>query len=225
MSTIIEFTQKEKQHLINQWTQGSFVGDGYESTCYQINGYVYKVLNNNSNTHYDESIDIDEMNTPSFLFPEEIYTSNNEVFAYKTRYIQNEMYKKRIYAGIFPDFNKIRAAIPAFVKDIFILSKNNIKTTDISWNNLLFDGVNIYAIDTLHYEKEENLSQTDIYKWNISHLQMAMIEFTKVCEDTYRKRKISLSNETRSILLGLPYYIGEVSKQIAKENYEEIVQK
>lgn len=215
MSVIIDFNKQEKQLLIKNWKKAKKIGDGNESICYQIDDYVYKVLNNHFYTTYDEDgIYNEEIDLKSFLFPEEIYVSNNKIFATKTKFIQNEIDKKKIYVGILPDIDKIKDALPAFIKDFYLLSKNNILAIDVAWRNLIFDGESLYAIDTLHYTRNEKHYKIDAYKWNIGYLQKAMLEFTVVYEEVCKKKNIPLSEEKLNTLHELPYYIKRVAKEV-----------
>ena len=219
MSLILEFSKKEKQRLIKRWTQAKIVGDGAESICYQIDDYVYKVLNNHFNTSYDENnLYNDEIDLKSFLFPEEIYVSNNKVFASKTKYIQNEISERKIFAGILPDIDKIKLSLIPFIKDIYTLSKKNILAIDLAWRNLIFDGKNLYAIDTMHYVRNEEHYQIDAYKWNISQLEKAMFEFTITYEKVCKNKNIPLDDDELKSLREIPSYIKKIAKQVKKEN-------
>ena len=226
MSVIIEFSKNEKQQLIKKWTQAKIVGDGTESICYQIDDYVYKILYNHFNTTYDENnIYNEEIDLESFLFPEEIYISNNKIFATKTKYIENKFSEKKVYAGILPDINKIKDALPSFIKDINQLSKNNILIADMAWRNLIFDGESLYAIDTLHYARKKEHLQIDVHKWNIGQLRKAMLEFTTVYEKVCKQKNIPLSEDKLLLLHELPFYIKRIANQVKKENKEERIQK
>ena len=225
MSVIIEFNKQEKQHLIKRWSKAKIVGDGAESICYQIDDYVYKVLNNNFNTSYDEnSLYNDEIDLKSFLFPEEIYVSNNKIFASKTKYIPNEISERKIYAGILTNIVKIKNALIPFIKDIYKLSKNNILAIDMAWRNLIFDGESLYAIDTMHYVKNEEQYKIDAYKWNISYLEKAMFEFSTSYEKVCKTKNITLSEEELKSLREIPSYIKRISKQIKNENKDKKTQ-
>lgn len=223
MSIIIEFSKQEKQALIKTWNKAKRVGDGAEGICHQIDGYVYKVFNGDLDVYYNEDLYDEKLNLKSFLFPEEIYVSDNKVFASKTRYVEDKMSIKRVYAGILPDIDKIKNALPQLIKDIYVLSKNDILAIDIAWRNILFDGENLYAIDTMNYIRNEKRFKIDTYKWNISHLQMALIEFTSTYEKICQRKNIPLSKDKIKALHELPYYIKKVSKQV--ENEDKIVQK
>ena len=154
------------------------------------------------------------INEQGLVENEEIYVSNNKIFATKTKFIQNEIDKKNIYAGILPDIDKIKDALPAFIKDFYLLSKNNILAIDIAWRNLIFDGESLYAIDTLHYTRNEKHYKIDAYKWNIDYLQKAMLEFTDVYEEVCKKKNIPLSEEKLNTRHELPYYIKRVAKEV-----------
>lgn len=226
MSVIIEFNEQEKQQLIKNWKKAEKIGDGFEGICYQTDGNVYKIIRSRFRTPYDASkFYNNELDLKSFLFPEEIYVSDNMIFATKTKYVENEMHKKRILAGILPDINAIKGALPAFIEDFYTLSKNNVLAVDIAWENILFDGEKLYAIDTLHYTMNDEHFHVDAYKWNINFLEQAMFKFTLIYEEICKKRKISLSKDNLDTLHELPLYIKKVAEQVKNENEYENIQK
>lgn len=226
MSVIIEFNEQEKQQLIKNCKKAKNVGEGSESICYQIDDHVYKIIRSRFRTPYNANkFYNDELDLESFLFPEEIYVSNNMIFATKTKYVENEMYRKRIFAGILPDINKIKEALPSFIKDFYTLSRNNVLAVDISWENILFDGEKLYAIDTLHYTINDEHFQVDAYKWNINFLEQAMFKFTLDYEGVCKKKRIPLSEENLKTLHELPLYIKKVAEQVKNKNEYENIQK
>lgn len=224
MSVIIEFNPREKQILTESWTKARRIGDGTESVCHQIANYVYKVFNGKFNTTYDETL-FNNLNLISFLFPEEVYISDNKIFASKTRYIQNLIYEKRVYAGILPDIDKIKSALPQLIEDIYVLSQNNILAIDLAWRNLLFDGKNLYVIDTMNYTRNISHSPTDTYRWNIEHLVLAIFEFTTAYEEVCKKKNIPLSEVKRKTLYELPSYTKKVAEKIKNEYINKCAQK
>ncbi len=225
MSVIIEFNKQEKQLLIKRWKQARKIGDGAEGDCYQIDGYVYKVFNGELNIYYNKELYTNDLNLKSFLFPEEIYTSDNKIFASKTRYIQNLIRERRVYAGILPDINKIKKALPQLIEDIYVLSQHNILAIDIAWKNLLFDGKNLYVIDTMNYTRNEEHFNIDAYEWNIVHLQKAIFEFTNIYEEVCQKRNIPLSDDKIKTLHELVYYVKNLSEKVKNEQVDKIMKK
>ena len=176
-------------------------------------------------TYYDESIYTEISNLKSFLFPEEVYMHGDIVFASKTKYIKNEMSEKTISEGLLPNIDKIKKALVPFIRDVYILSKNNILAIDLKWRNILFDGKNFYAIDTLHYAKNEEYFQIDAYKLNFSYVKQNAISFIQEYKKSCIKHNIPLSNKQIKELDDLLPYIDEVTKQVQEEYKDKEVQK
>ena len=168
MSTIIEFNQKEKKQFIKSIEKSKYWLDvGCEGNCYLINKDVYKVYKNTCTPIICNTICKDDLDLKSILFPNEIYTCDQVVFAYKTdRYIQGN----NLLNIECPNLDSIKKALKPLIKDIYVLSKNHIFADDLSSPNLLFDGKRFYIIDTLRYEHHNELDVEQIYKENINLL-------------------------------------------------------
>ena len=164
MSVILNFNEKEKEEFKKHCKKHKRIDDGCgcEGECFLIGNDVYKLYNDDYKVN--NPICKDDLPLESFLFPTEIYTYNNKVFAYKTPYIQkNQLRLNSFSTGNTPDIKKIKNALSILIKDIYVLSQNNIEAIDFTYRNTIFDGERFYIIDTLDYEKvDENTYQNNI---------------------------------------------------------------
>ena len=108
----------------------------------------------------------DDLATKYVLLPTELFRDlSNNVFGYKTVYIKNNYFKNGICISdinldsIEPAFNNIKI-------ELYELAMQGIKAIDIQ-SNLMFDGENIYAIDTCSYERT---NKEEAIRYNIKHL-------------------------------------------------------
>jgi hypothetical protein len=184
MSVILNFTKEEANKLIKEWKKYKLIGEGAEGKCYLVNNEVYKIYDPvyELEKYTSNPICKDDLNLESFLFPEEIYTYGEEknVFAYKTTpYIEKNVLKISLFRKhIIPDINKIKKALEVLIKDIYILSRNNIAAIDFAKRNLLFDGEKFYVIDTLDYDVVDEYTYLD----NITILKNSINCFILDCE-------------------------------------------
>ncbi|MBR5370132.1 MAG: hypothetical protein IK137_02380 [Bacilli bacterium] len=183
MSVILNFTEEEAKKLKNNWGKNNLIGTGAEGECYLVKNDVYKIYDPvyelEKYTH--NPICKDDLKLESFLFPEEIYTygKENYVFAYKTTpYVEDVLKISLLRQHIIPDINKIKEALKILIKDIYILSRNNVVAIDFAKRNLLFDGEKFYAIDTLDYDIVDEYTYLD----NIDLLKKAINCFILDCK-------------------------------------------
>lgn len=170
MSVILDFSENEKNSFISKCIKYPIIGYDSEAKCYLINNYVYKIYNSYEEIHnMNNTICRDDLNLSSFIFPEEIYTCHNKIFAYKTRYIKQNTFTLDSLIDKSFDYEEYDIAIPLFINDLYILSRNNICTCGLGLNTL-FDGNRIYAIDTLSYK----LTDDNPLKKNIISLKSGL---------------------------------------------------
>lgn len=213
MSVILDFTESEMNQLKESWKQHKKIGSGNDGDCFLVGNEVYKILN----TEYkkDDNIFIckNDLELDSFLFPTEIYTCNDYIFAYKTPYIPiNQLKLKEIRSGNIPDINKFKKAIDSLMRDISVLSKNNIAAIDLSWRNALFDGERFQIIDTLDYE----IVEEDPYKDNIESLKDIITCFILDCELANQMYHISKEDLSLDECKKLIKYIDDTSSKEIK---------
>lgn len=229
MSVILDFNENEKQNLVKLCMHNKKIGMGAEASCYLLNGNVYKIYNQCSKNHnFNNMICEDDLELNSFLFPKEIYTCNNQIFAYTSKYIEkNYLDIDNLLEGNALDINKFKKALKTFIKDLYILSNNNIYAYELPLN-FLFDGKNIYGIDTLSYVKVDY----NPYSQNISLLKDGIIYIFELYEkalidsdaeefDYYDK----LTSKSSSISERLINYIDKISKETEKSYKDKEIQK
>ena len=226
MAIILDFNQKEKKKLLRDIERKGYLFDdsGTEGNCFLINNDVYKIFSNINNIN--NNICKDDLDLESFLFPNEIYTCNQIVFACKTdTYIkENKIHVKKIQNGEYPNLNNIKTALEQLIKDLYVLSRNHIFANDLAWCNILFDGEKFYAIDTLSYEHHNELDVNEIYEGNI-HLLIhecctpLINYYLSICSNN------EISEETKRNLDELIPYIKETAKRIQEECKDKEVQK
>lgn len=211
---IINFDSEQRKIIIKNWQHHQNVGKGTEADCYLDGNDVYKVYNDNKKDHCINNIICkDDLNLEHILFPNEIFKCDNEVFATKTKYIQKNYFdKENLYFGNTPDLDKLKDALEPFIKDVYELSKNNIYAKDLSLNTM-FDGENLYAIDTLSYEKVDY----NPYEKNIELVKGIIELYVELYEFFYEELN-KPNEEFKKECLNLLPYIDEISIKIVTED-------
>lgn len=220
MSLILHYSEDEKNILERNWKHNKEIGKGSEGTCYLVDNEIFKVYNEDYVNHnINNYICRDDLDLESFLFPIEIYTCNNKVFACKTKYINNNFFDKNtLYFGITTDLNKLKEALIPFIKDVYELSKNNIVAKDLPLNTM-FDGEKLYAIDTLSYKKVNY----DPYEENIN-LVKDIIELYIESYEFFYEELNGENKEFKDECRKLIPYIESTSERI-KEEYSTAIQR
>ena len=145
MSLIFDFNEEEKEIFKYNIQKQQSLRPGGEGICYVIGNNVYKIYK--EDRIIENPICKDDFDLESFLFPEEIYRCNNKIFSYKTHYIENNEFKIPSFRNWnIPNINNIKKALIPLIRDIYILSKNNIEAIDLTWRNTLFDGEKLYIM-------------------------------------------------------------------------------
>lgn len=235
MSVIIDFNEEEKNRLLKCIKKEKYLlkyGQGGEGSCYLIKGNVYKAFHcgwcSTNNT-----ICKDDLNLESFLFPNEIYTYDQGVFACKTdTYISdNQINTHNLDNGKFPNIDNIRKALVPLIEDIYTLSKNHIRVVDLAWRNLLFDGGKFYVIDTLNYIEENEKDENEIFEANIKDLKDNCIyPFIEAYSGRYRHystidKQYTDYEKIRKKLFKLIPYFDKIVKQVQEKHKDKEVQK
>jgi len=162
MSKIINFDSKEEFSLYRMSKATKEIGAGSEGVCYLgKDNVVYKDLTDNDfliEKAVNEIITSDDINLKSFNFPDVLFACDGKLIGYTDKYIKNNLFKIELlfrYGIEHIDFDKLIDAYYVMRNDAAILADKNIKIYDLSYN-IMFDGFNLYAIDTAHYEKVEH---------------------------------------------------------------------
>lgn len=150
------------------------IGDGSEGVCYtsKVDDEVYKIFRDLDTIEVNKILTTDTIingislgSIDSFVFPNEIYTFNNKVIGYRTKKVVNgeQFNPNNIEEKI------LKIAVSKFKNDLILISKFRIRTIDMG-ANLLFDGKNIFAIDTFNYE----ISNTNTEAKNLKSFEAAL---------------------------------------------------
>lgn len=192
----IEFeTEKEyKAFLQNQHL--TYLNEGGEAKCYlsNVDDLVYKNLLDATWTSSlyspDEVITKEQIKLPSFEFPIDLFTHQDLVWGYTSKYIPKDYFSETSVTSetmfLKINFKRLRKAIEIFRRDVEILSKENILIDDLPFN-LLFTGSRLVAIDTLSYLrirtntleanlKSMNYALQNVFEMYLQNLNLDIIE-------------------------------------------------
>lgn len=145
------------------------IGRGSEGICYEYDDFAYKVLFDKGiiscmsgilDYMEDPSIILttDDINLPSFAFPEELYVVKNWLLGYKSRLIKGNLFSEKVFNSIDDlkkiNFNDLAKAYKIMLQDVDLLSEEKIRIYDLSFN-LAFDGKRLIGFDTCGYKKAD----------------------------------------------------------------------
>ena len=120
-----------------------------------------------------------DYSTKYVLFPTELFRDlSNNVFGYKTEYIKENYFKN---GTCIDDINldAIEVAFNNIKVELYELAMQGIKAVDIQ-SNLIFDGENIYAIDTCSYEHDD---KEEAIRYNMKYLTRGVKNYLLSFED------------------------------------------
>lgn len=206
----LEFATKEEFKLYLKKNIVKQIGAGAEGICYLLkDGSALKVYGcpesdyepcSYSIIDYMNPEDIimsDEVEIENFLFPEKLVFVNGKVRAYKTKYIPNDTFGLYLYPENV-DFEKLVSAYYDFLNQVIAISKKNIVFYDLAYN-LIFNNEKLYAIDTIEYEKKENVLEENIksLKYAISMAMSLIIKRASIMaeEDEAAEEEIIMLDE------------------------------
>lgn len=142
------------------------IGSGWEGTVYLTpSNNTLKLFKDNYKVSYNEDILMaSDLNLKSFVFPDELFICDNQIYGYKAKYFFNDIFNST-KKDKFIDLEKLLIARRQVLEDIKVLTQANYRLRDIS-NNILFDNNNLAIIDTLSYDKksvtlDENIELLD----------------------------------------------------------------
>lgn len=200
MRKIVEFTSyDELKKYINRKIIKQ-IGQGSEGECFLgKDKFVYKLFYEEEISINECSLDIskiittDEMDLDSFAFPIELYLIDGELKGYKTKYINRDLISldKIVDPDAFfdIDLDKFILAYYRMLKDIITLSNNYISIFDLSYN-LMFDGKNLYGIDTCYYYKTDKYPLEDNIKAFERAIEVVFNDWLNSTIDNNRKVRI-----------------------------------
>ena len=217
MPIILNFSEKETEELKRFWSNHTIISNdkNREGKSFLIGKKIYKIYN--KDYLVENPICRNDLPLESFLFPEEIYTCNNKVFAYRTPYIQNNQFKIETFRNwTIPNIKMIKKALIPLIEDIYVLSKNNIEAIDLAWRNTLFDGEKIYIIDTLDYQIVDEDTEKDNLN-SLKNIITCLIANVELAHDAYHTE---ISDEDLNEYKNLHQYTKEIYQEV-KEKYKD----
>lgn len=187
MKKIIELQSKEEfeQYIGNKVLK--YIDDGSEGECFLGNdGLAYKIffdepfINDHALIEIDDIITESEYKLDSFAFPRVIFTIDDVVKCYTSKYVNSNLfgYKSKEAAEQLLEHIKSKEFITAynkFLEDLEVLTSNKIKLFDLC-NNLLYDGEKMVAIDTIYYKKETEADVEILRDFNLRQFRTALVE-------------------------------------------------
>lgn len=218
-------TRRQFDDYIRAKISNICIGHGDEGICYLgLDGFVYKILYNdiygNSvmlNYDVNDFVTVSDINVNSYLLPIELYSINNKVVGYTTKYVNQDLFFNNmlrngyIYTIDNVDISYSKDALIDFVLDnLFSINKSDIKlaydklyrdTVKLSDygvkicnvnNNILFDGNSFFVVDTGSYFKIND----NCFLWNNHLIESAFkneldVLYNLVCgNDSNMDRKI-----------------------------------
>lgn len=215
MSKIKSFKCEWEVKLFIESHAMKLVGSGSEGSCYVgKDRKIYKYLDFNTESSYpaEEIITQEEVDIPSFAFPEEVYTVGEKVRGYRTRFIPNDLFgEDRIFDienMVDIDSASIVSAYEAMLEDIRLLSEESILIFDLPFN-LMFDGEKFTAIDTCGYKKVGyNPIQDNIKSLNYAIESLFRMWFSRHKELKETIQGTNISDYIQRIMKYLPPDIG-----------------
>lgn len=194
MSSIVRFSSKQelddflKPKLIRK------VGFGYEGTIYTDEKDAYKVFDkdcpvNEIYIDFPEGIiTTDQIDIPSFVFPDELYVIRLRLCALKCRLIRYNYFDKWSERKTLDDFRKLDfdlfiSSIDKLEKDIKLITDEKIVISDLP-GNLMFDGKSLIGVDTGFFHKASIIEVPRIGKSNLLQGREAVAYFFRcLCLD------------------------------------------
>lgn len=149
------------------------IGNGVEGVAYlDNNNHVYKQIKPNYAVLYDPSIiTTSKFDLDSFIFPDQLFLCGKDILGYRTRYFKDDVLcdvTRKETVEI--DLEKLLEAREKMIEDVKVLTEADYVLDDM-YGNVLFNGENLAAIDTLDYPKINNI---ELYE-NIELLDYAII--------------------------------------------------
>lgn len=162
MKKVINFESVEQFQAYRRQKTCRELGEGSEGICYLgKDGKAYKDFTVGylpEEYLVDEVITTDDVDVKSFIFPDTLFAVDGKVVGYTCKCITKDDldYKYLFMNGIdHINFDKLIAAYETMNNDALVLANHGIRIFDLSYN-IMFDGNNLYGIDTCGYTRDTN---------------------------------------------------------------------
>ena len=209
MARIVEFENREQLNAyINRKTECVPLGRGTEGICYQgIDGRAYKIyFENRVREFYPIDTIVTQKDVPSkyFAFPETIFIVNGNMEAYTSMLVKHNLFDHEhlTVKGIQDiDFDNLIDAYKRIQEEARLLTEKGILISDLP-GNILFDGNDLFAIDTCSYEKESSFDEFNSNKRRIDDAIKGTFN-TLFEDDSSEGLFVSPNQDTISFLRGI----------------------
>ena len=142
------------------------LGQGTEGVCYRgKDGKAYKVYSKDGYREFyplETILTKDDFSLKSFAFPETIFTVDGYMEAYTSTLVPRNLFDDEhlTVSGIKDiNFDNLIEAYKIMSDEVNLLTKSGIVFSDLP-GNILFDGVNLVAIDTCDYVKNDTSGES-----------------------------------------------------------------
>lgn len=159
MDNLKLFISKEEVGACFNGMKLTVIGNGVEGVAYlDNNNHVYKQIKPNYAVLYDPSIiTTSKFDLDSFIFPDQLFLCGKDILGYRTRYFKDDVLcdvTRKETVEI--DLEKLLEAREKMIEDVKVLTEADYVLDDM-YGNVLFNGENLAAIDTLSYYQEEGI--------------------------------------------------------------------
>ena len=130
----------------------------YSWTILTKDGTCLKVFNEPIEKNIGKILTVDDYDLDSFAFPITLHVYDNKLLGYNSKYVFSESLVRDCNYIEFLPFDKLEDAYDLLMEDVNRLSKDKIILCNLN-GNLLFDGNNLVAVDTIDYGFKKGYSR------------------------------------------------------------------
>ncbi|MBR1718220.1 MAG: hypothetical protein IJ715_02990 [Bacilli bacterium] len=164
MKNIKEFNSQEDflsyvYPLIKKQINSGSEGDIYLTKDKEILKVMSNFFSDKYLSQYPNIIMSSDLKLDSFIFPDELYVSNDLILGYREKYFENDLF------NVFPkeqiNIENLIKAREKFIEDTKIITDYGYRLFELP-RNIMFDNKRLVAIDTLDYIKEKTTLKDNI---------------------------------------------------------------
>lgn len=167
---IFELQSKDEYREAVIKNSSLFLRRGQEGECFLgKDNYIYKVFKKIAKPSLtaEAIITSDQVYSPNFVFPNQVYTCNGEIIGTQTNYVH-----------LIDKYSSFEDLEDKFIKAVFDFSKELARLTSKGFiaidfgDNFIFDGETLYNIDTTNhaFDHEGKFSTDYLLAWNFTGL-------------------------------------------------------
>ena len=128
--------------------------------------------------YYEHIITEEDISLSTFVLANELYVVRNQLSGIRTKLVKRNLFENWHHEACIEnlrcmDFDKFIASFLQMVEDVKKLSEEKIAIVDLP-GNMMFDGTNLFGIDTCYYHRAGLLERIGLAKRNDQQLRDAM---------------------------------------------------